>query len=491
MADNNQTKKKGVNPIVIVIIVAALVLFVVVTSLLKKQMSKLMGSVGTPVEVELAQSGSLTQVVELSGSVQSEETKTYFSPVSAKIGSCDLEAGDLVKAGDMLVTFDTAEMEQQLETARLEQQVSTYGADIAIRTVDTAQQKAGEAQVKYDEAVAYVAHFNEAVGSIKTQLAEATALQTDQAALAAQIKELTKSLTADPENEKLNKQMKKASKELKEINKKLEAYDIPQLQAALEVCSADLAEYKALKEQYDAQKEQDPTAGLQKQQQAVSKELAKKSSEQLEAEITRARQGVKNEFDGVIVEASAAEGMAVTEGMNLFTIQSTKDLKVTVPVGKNDMDKIQKGQHATIRIGEKEYTGAVENISKLATTNASGAVTVDVDVHIDQPDDSIILGTEGKVNIETAEKKDIVLVPMVCLNYSSDSVFVYLIRDGKLTRSNVETGISDDEMIEIVSGVKAGDEVVRNVPAEVTEGMDVIAKRDSGKTEDEDEEKDK
>ena len=491
MAENNQTKKKGFKPWVILLIVAAIAVPVILKTVVQKQMSKIMGNIGTPVDVEIAETGSLSQIVELSGSVQSEETKMYFAPVTAKIESCEFQAGDLVKAGDKLVTFDVSDLQAQLETARLEEQVSTYGSDIQIKTVDTAQQKANEAQVKYDEAEAYVVHFSDAVGSIKTQLAEATALSTEQATLAAEIKEVTKALAADPENGKLKKQLKKAEKKLKEVNKKLENYNIQDLKNALEICSEDLAEYKARKEQYDAQRESDPTAGLQKQQQAVSKQLAKKSAESLEKEITKAQLGVKNEFDGVIVAAEAAEGMAVSEGMNLFTVQSTENLKVTVPVGKNDLSKIAEGQHATITISGKEYEGRVENISKVAATNASGAVTVDVDVHIEQPDEGIIIGTEGKVTIETAEKKDIVLIPMVCLNYSSDSTFVYLIKDGKLTKSEVETGISDDEMIEIVSGVSAGDEVVKSVPAEVTEGMDVIAKHEKNEEETEKEEEQK
>ena len=489
MAESNQNKKKGFNPVLIVVIILILAVVVAVPTIIKKQVQKVMGGVGTPVDAETVQLGSLSQVVELSGIVQSEESKTYFAPVSAKIDNCDLKEGDLVKAGDLLTGFDTSDLEQQLEVANLEQQVSTYGSDITIRAVEAAQQKAGEAQVKYDEAGAYVAHFNEAVGSIQTQLTEAASLQNKQATLAASVQELTASLAADPENKKLQKELKKAQKELDGVNKKLEGYDVAQLQAALEVCSGDLAEYKALREQYDAQKEQDPTAGLQKQQQAVSKELAKKSSENLESIITKARQGVRCEFDGVVVEAAAKEGMVVSEGMSLFTVQSTKDLKVTIPVGKNDLEKIKEGQQADIRIGGKEYTGSVENISRLASATSGGAVAVDVDIHIDDPDDGIIIGTEGKVSIETAEKKDIVTIPMVCLNFSSDSTFVYLIKDGKLTRSDVQTGISDDENIEIISGVSEGDEVVRNVPADATEGMEVIAKHEN--TEEQSEEKEK
>ena len=105
MAESNQNKKKGFNPVLIVVIILILAVVVAVPTIIKKQVQKVMGGVGTPVDAETVQLGSLSQVVELSGIVQSEESKTYFAPVSAKIDNCDLKEGDLVKAGDLLAGF--------------------------------------------------------------------------------------------------------------------------------------------------------------------------------------------------------------------------------------------------------------------------------------------------------------------------------------------------------------------------------------------------
>ena len=489
--NNTTTKKKGFKPWILILIVLGISIPLILSAVLKKQMAKLMGNVGTPVDVETAVKGSLSQELEISGQIQTEETKSYFAPVSATVATCDYKPGDIVKAGDMLVTFDTSDLQEQLENAKLEEQVSDIGSDITVMKLNESQQDASEAEQKYKEAEAYEAHFADAVANAKIQLGEATELQNKVASLTAQMKELNKALAADPDNKKLKKEIGKLEKELTKTSKKLEKYDVAGIKQAIEVCSEDLAEYKAIKEKNDALREQDPTIGLQKQQQAVSKQLAGKTAEKLEEEITKANQGVRCEFDGVITQAAAQEGMAVAEGVQLFEIQSTKNLKVVLSAGKNDLEKLEVGQKATIKIGEKEYDGEVSAISKVATTAQGGAISVDVDVHIDQPDDSIILGTEGKVTVETAEKDGIILIPMVCLNYSSDSTFVYLIKDGKLAKASVETGISDDEMIEIVSGVSEGDQIVKNITSDLTEGMDVIPKKDTDDKDGDKEEKDK
>ena len=494
MADNNTEKqKKGFFRPWMLVIIIALVIAVpaLVNMLLKNGIAKIMGKVGTPVTVETAVKGSLTQELEISGSLASEEIRSYYSPVTCVISSCDLKTGDTVSSGEKLVSFDVEGLEEQLNEVELQKQVSLYGSDIAIKSVDYASGKAAEAAKDYEEAKAYVAHYNEVVGNLAFRVGEATKLQKQQAEVAAEVDALTKALEKDPTDKKTAKQLAKKSEKLKEITKKVKEADIDGLNSAYQQASADLAEYKALEQQYEAQKESDPTASLQKKQQAVSKQIAEMSTDSLEETIEKAKKGINADFDGVVVASAAAGGMGVSEGMELFQIADTSRIKVVIAAGKSDLEKLQKGQKAKVKVLDKEYDAHVSDIGRIANVSSTGSVTVDVDLHIDNPDDSIILGTEGKCTIQTAEKNDIVLVPMVCLNYSSDSTFVYLVKDGKLVKSVVETGISDDEMIEITSGVQEGDEVAKNVTSEMTEGMDATAVHEKDEDKDKDGKDDK
>ena len=64
------------------------------------------------VSVSEAYLGTIEQTVEGSGSVKSEQVKTYFSPVSATIADFNLQVGDTVEAGEMLLTYDSAELDE-------------------------------------------------------------------------------------------------------------------------------------------------------------------------------------------------------------------------------------------------------------------------------------------------------------------------------------------------------------------------------------------
>ena len=63
--------------------------------------------------------GDITSVLDTSGTVTSLNTKTYFSPVNATISQYNLKVGNVVKAGDILVAFETDSLEQDNQKAEL------------------------------------------------------------------------------------------------------------------------------------------------------------------------------------------------------------------------------------------------------------------------------------------------------------------------------------------------------------------------------------
>ena len=71
------------------------------------------------VEVVKAVRDNVQQTVETSGTVTSEEQKTYFSPVNAKVDVADLKEGETVKAGTKLIEFDQKDLEREAKKADL------------------------------------------------------------------------------------------------------------------------------------------------------------------------------------------------------------------------------------------------------------------------------------------------------------------------------------------------------------------------------------
>ena len=79
---------------------------------------------GTVLNVVKVQKGTVTEVYNSSGIIESENTKTYYSPVTAPISECKAVVGQTVKSGDLLVTFDTTNLERDNQQAQLTLQSS-------------------------------------------------------------------------------------------------------------------------------------------------------------------------------------------------------------------------------------------------------------------------------------------------------------------------------------------------------------------------------
>lgn len=464
----SKTKKKGKKKWFIIGGIAVVVIGLVVIFNMNAQ------NVTLPVNVTQALTGDITQTVESSGTVATEEQKVYFAQVNGKVNSLKVTPGTNVKAGDNVVSYDLEDLESELKKVELETKANNYGIDATVAGLNESQRKSSEAAVNYDEAVKYVAHYNECVGQINEQLAKANELSGQEASLKAEISELEAKLMAKPNSEKLEKQLSEKKKELKKVTKELRKYNITELQSALEVCSGDLAEYKAQKQQYEAAKETDPTIGSQKAQQSALKEVSRLTAESAQQNFRKAQNGVVIDFNGIISQVDVAEGQTVTEGTPLFTLESLEKVKATISVSKYDLEKIAIGQKAKVTINGKEYNGTLSAINKIAQANQSGTPMVNVDIHIENPDDYIFLGIEAKVSLETAKKDKTLLIPVECVNSDMNGDFCWVVINGIVTRKDIETGISTDTYMEILSGLEEGDRVVTDMTAALEEGMEVM-----------------
>ena len=463
------SKKKTII-LIIAIVVIVVALFIGVAVMAISALSK-----GMPVEVTTVSQGSIAQELDYSGTVMTEETKVYFAPVSGKVETVDVTIGDAVKAGDSLLSYDIEELEEMDELAALQVQADNYGINATMTSITDTQNKQAEAVKNYDEAMQYVYHYSGCLEKANAQYAEAMAVKTEYDTLKATVDQYKiKQGEYDTPNAELAALISEGEAKLAALQQKMSQYDYAGLENSISICSANMNEYKALAQQYEAQKDNnDPALASQKAQQSTLREINALNREQAAEDLATARAGVRADFNGVITTVETVEGQTVSEGMQLFTLESTEKLKVNITLTKYDLDKLRVGQVAIITINGVEYTGTVTKINGMAQTNANGASTFSADVHIDNPGEGIFLGTEAKVNITSDTRENVLMVPVACVNYDTQGTFCYVIDDGILTRRTVEVGITSDEYIEIVNGLHTEDQIITKVTPGMAEGMKV------------------
>lgn len=164
--------------------------------------------------------------------------------------------------------------------------------------------------------------------------------------------------------------------------------------------------------------------------------------------------------------SSASESSSATEEIQTvaaFTLCSDETMVLPINVDELDILSVEKGQEAEVTfdaIEGKNFTGKITKVSGAATVSG-GTAKYSVEITLDA-EDSMRLGMNGAATVTTSSKEDILIVPLSALQESGEKTFVYTQKDEDVTLSGkkeVETGISNDENVEITSGLSQGEKV--------------------------------
>lgn len=172
-------------------------------------------------------------------------------------------------------------------------------------------------------------------------------------------------------------------------------------------------------------------------------------------------------FNGYVADCSLSPGMHVTAGQSLMRLIDLSTLLVDVEVLEYEISRVEVGQHARIRpVGfqEKEFSGTVLHLNPIVDSRAK-TMKVTIALRNGRAKGSpasvrLRPGMFASVLIETDVLAHRLLVPRSALLIRDQRPLVFTIENGLAKWHYVETGDSNEEMIEILSGLAAGDSVV-------------------------------
>ena len=459
----------------------------------------------TPTQVNTitAAKGSVEETISTSGKVNSEQSRTYYAPVGAVITEMNVSLGDVVEEGQQLVTFDTSDLEAQKTKAALDASASANGYRSTQYQSDKKQSEYNEAVIGLDELKVLAAGQEQYVQGLKYNLEDD--IQNKKEDLQEWLNKLNLELEiqnnklSEPRSEEsreriqetiqnLNESIRRTSNEINDLNMSDEMKEKQRIIDAEQKKLDDMKEEISRREGKESSSEAGIVDPYAKQQQADNMQSARITAEEAAEKLAKGQEGVKAEFGGIVTKiatmsssanASAGggllEGATVSEGTELFTIESNQQVKVDISITKYDLAKIAVGQKADITIADQKYEGEVTKINKVAANNSQGSPVVGVEVHINNPDSGIYLGVEAQVVIHTNSAQDVITLPVEIVNTDRNGDFCYVVENGVITMRRITTGISSDTDVEVTDGLKEGDLVVYDMTGSVTEGMSVVA----------------
>ena len=422
-----------------------------------------------PVSTQKAERQTLQEDLSTSGMIESEETKSYFSPVSLEVSNVAVAAGDTVKKGDVLIQYDEEALADEIELTNLKLQAGEGGYDSSIYKNNRLLADLHEANVNLPVLEQQIADSENYLKILEGRLADKkAALAREGALLQVSLIECDSWDTETYENLQkaiqYNSYEQQNNKELRQIQEEIDEYR--------ELISG----YKEYKSEMKAQKNSSESSIMDqggKSQIEANIKTEEISTKEALQDTEKAKDGIKADFNGVVTEVTVVSGETPAKGSKLVTLQSTEKVHAKINLSKYDLGKVRVGQLADITIAGNTYEGEITKINGMATANANGAPVVGAEIQLKNPDNNIFLGVEAKVQLHIAEAKDVLVVPLEVVNVDTEGEFVYVVTDGKVAKKRIVTGVSSDLYCEVKEGLTEDDEIISDMSLTLEEGTAV------------------
>ena len=441
----------------------------------------------------------LKSTVTASGEVRPIRFVNLTSEVQGRITEISVNPGDHVTTGQPLVRVDPTQLESSAEAQAASAQAAIADVQNARASVLSAETNVQQAQQQLAAAEASLAQSRQAVNTAQT------AVDREQVNLATAQRELKRTTELIESGVASRSEFDAAQDRLKQAQVSLKT-----AQAQLESAKIAVEESKARVNQQRVGVK-DAQVGVQRAQTGVKSSESRVNQQQamLRGESSlRSKAVTLSPLTGVVVDIPARVGqftLASTSTTSLMTIADMTTINVEVNVDETEIAQIKEQQPVKVKVdamGERELVGTVIQKNPLAVSrsdtqgsgignrvNVQEAKEFKVIVELkDLPNDvrdALRPGMTATATITTNTKNNVVAVPLQAIvekapsptptpggpagqtpqaqpvgERPKDVKGVYVLDGKKVKFVPVETGITGESDIEIVSGLQPNLEVI-------------------------------
>lgn len=180
-------------------------------------------------------------------------------------------------------------------------------------------------------------------------------------------------------------------------------------------------------------------------------------------------------FDGTVAEINAELGEVITPSppgiptLPAIDLLDVSCLYVSAPIDEVDAPQIKIGMSACVSLDaftDKRCSGTVSRIAPYVLEKEKQARTVDVEVKLTDPNDlkGLLPGYSADIEVLLSSKADALRVPAEAVLENNKVLLMQA--DGLLTEQSFKPGLVNWNTIEVLSGLKLGDNVVLSVGRE-------------------------
>jgi RND family efflux transporter MFP subunit len=189
------------------------------------------------------------------------------------------------------------------------------------------------------------------------------------------------------------------------------------------------------------------------------------------------RTTVRAPYAGSVARRLADEGTTalVQPQTIVVVVQETGELEAHAAIPESQLALVRPGDRAVLRV--EGVTAPIEaTVTAVSDTIDAETRTYLVRISVPNPDRVLKAGVFAPVEIFPGQRADALIVPVEAVRSEDGRTRVLVVRDGVAEAVPVELGLGTEDMVEVLSGVAEGDEVVVGEAARViAPGMRVRA----------------
>lgn len=406
--------------------------------------------------------GTVAEIVEASGSVTARAAATVSSPAAGTLAELRYDAGDQVRKGQVVAVIDSPAAEQRLEQAARALDAASAGG------VPSGGGTSGFTAARHRTDQRADKAFTAA-----RDAADKIADPALKAALLAQIKAAQQQY--DAASDAAAAALRSVQRGVAGLGEAVNALGTAQRLQAQQ--AYDLAEAAV-----DALTLRAPVSGVV-QLGGTAAGGGSALSDLLTDPAAASATGTPAQAPPAGVDSAVPQGSVVSAGTPILTIVDTGKLGLAAEVDETDVLLVEPGGKATAELDAATgaaYQATVRAVDLLPTTSARGGVSYRVRLTLGKgryadgrAAPAPRPGMSAIVRLQVRQAVDAVTVPASAVISADGRDTVWRVRGGRAERVPVTLGVQGEDVVQVVSGIAAGQQVIVGGADKVSPGQTV------------------
>ena len=436
------------------------------------------------VQTETPSTGSLALSTKFVGTVEPAESVYIFPKSAGEVVGTYFNVGDQVNQGDVLFAMDDTYIQLSVESAQAQYEATE--AQIAQQLGSQMDLNILQAKSAYEQAKNAFRQTRDSYDDTEDSIDGG-------------LDSLKKAISY---TKPLLDEAKRAYEEAEENYKDAQANGTPDEQATAKEKLLDAkADYTDLQDEYDGYKSEynklkssedstldqletakdnaklgldTATESFEITSNKVVEEAKASAAAQLNALATSMKTAVKQLEDtrvtspisGVIeMKAVDVHDMASTSNP-AYVVSNKNAMTVTFNVSATAVADMEVGDPVTVTSGSKEYSGAITEVSTMVDQQ-SGLFKIKASVENAQ---DLYTGMTVTLSANTQKAENAMIIPLSAVYYDSGKPYVYVNENNVAVKTYIETGIDDNQYIEVLSGLSPSSLIITSWDTNLIDG---------------------